>query len=116
MKKLTVRWVIVLAVLLFSFSQCFGAEVKYSQELYKQLAQHKNGIPYIDIPAYTKTVLDNGLTVYLAEAHDLPIITLKGRINWGRSLETSDIAGISDYMADVMNEWSQRFKDQELAK
>jgi hypothetical protein len=116
MKRRVVFGIIVLSVLVFSFSQCFGAEVKFSQDLYKELSRNKNAVPRIEIPKYTKMILANGLTVFLAEAHDLPIITLKGRIEWGRSLEKPDIAGISDYMTDLMNSDSQTLKEQEMAK
>lgn len=116
MKKRTVHLIIALLVALFSFSQCFGAEVEYSQELYKQLAQHTNAIPHIKIPGYSKTVLKNGLTVYLAEAHDTPIITLQGRVDWGRSLESPDQAGISAFLTDLMQSESRNFDEETMAR
>lgn len=75
-----------------------GAQVEFSQDLYAKLAQCTNPIPEIAIPSYQRVVLNNGLVLYLAENHDLPIFAINGLVRCGRGVETLKNAGISDLM------------------
>lgn len=85
-------------------TQGAGAQVEFSQELYAKLAQGINPAPQIVIPAYQRIALKNGLVIYLAENHSLPIFAVNGLVRWGREAETLKNAGISDLMLRVIEE------------
>ncbi len=113
MKKL-IRSILVIFIVFATIFQPVLAKVEFSQELYEKLSQNKNDIPRIEIPNYQRIVLNNGLTVYLAENHQIPVLIVNGTIRWGRSLESKENAGITDFMADMMTTGTQNFGEEEL--
>lgn len=56
------------------------------------------------IPEVTKVVLDNGMRLYLAEDHSLPLLEIFARINIGSYLDPKDQIGLSDITADLLRE------------
>jgi zinc protease len=111
-KILIVSWVITL----FSLTQCVGAQVEYTPDFFAQLARGRNAIPQIRIPAYQKIICKNGMVVYLAEDHEVPVILMSGFLRWGRSRETPQTAGISDVMIDMMNTGTRKYGERRLER
>ena len=107
------RYIIFIMALAF-FIPAVRAEVRFSPELFDELAQSVNKVPEIKIPDYERFVLNNGLTVYLVEDHSLPIIEMAGFIKGGRAHERQDIAGISDFMTDLMKTGTANRTQQEM--
>ena len=109
---------VVMAVFLLSVAWLgvpeVEAEVDFSQELYQELAQNKNKVPYIKTPGYKRIELDNRLVVYLVEDHQLPTIEVTGYINGGRSQETKEVAGISRFMLQMMSTGTQKMGEQKF--
>ncbi|MFW6381496.1 MAG: M16 family metallopeptidase [Bacillota bacterium] len=114
MKKLTSLLVITL-ICIFALSGQVAA-VDFSQELYEELSQNKNEIPYIEIPDLQKLELDNGLTVYLMKNKRLPVVEVTGYIKGGISQETEEKAGISQFMTSMMNTGTSNYSEQEFAR
>ncbi len=113
MKKL-IRNILVILIALVVVFQPALAKVEYSQELYQKLSENENPIPRVEIPDYRRIVLSNGLIVYLAEDHQIPVLTINGTIRWGRSLESKEIAGVSGWMVDLMTTGTQNFGEKEM--
>lgn len=55
-----------------------------------------------DVPAPEKIVLDNGLTLYILEDHDLPLVNLSARLLCGSHLEPAGKTGLAAITGDVM--------------
>jgi len=89
-------------ILLILASISLSAETKFTPELFKKLAENRNKIPVIKVPDYKKVVLKNGITFYIAESHDLPIVEVRGVIVGGRSQENRESAGITNVMTEIM--------------
>jgi len=102
-------------LVILSISILFATAAEITKELYQQLSQNKNKIPVIQIPKYEKMVLSNGLTVYLAEDHELPVIEVTGYIKGGRMQETTDTAGITDFMLSMMNIGTKKMDEKTFA-
>lgn len=111
MKRLIMLW---LALALFIPSALAGVE--FSPQLFEELARSVNKVPEIEIPAYERFVLDNGLVVYLVEDHSLPLIEVTGFIKGGRAHETKDVAGISSFLTDMMTTGTQNRSEEALDK
>ncbi len=111
-KKLFIILIIISVLITFTIST--SAEVDFTQELYSNLSENTNSIPYLNIPDYKSAVLYNGLKVYLFEDHSLPYIDIKGYIKGGRILENEDNAGITDFMTSVMNTGTKNYGEKEL--
>jgi len=114
-----VKKTIVFLLIIFSLIQLLtlsptALSAEFSQELYQNLANNVNKVPHINILDYERVKLDNGMIVYLAEDHQLPFVQLFGYIKGGISQETSDIAGISSFMANLMNTGTHNYSEQEL--
>ncbi|MTI61682.1 MAG: insulinase family protein [Firmicutes bacterium] len=92
-----------------------SAQVEFSQELFEELAENTNEIPWIEIPDYEKIVLDNGMTVYLAEDHEMPVVQIFGYIKGGISQETIELAGISQFLVRMMNTGTKNYSEEEFA-
>lgn len=113
MKKI-IRNILVIMIIFIAIFQPVTAKVEFSQKLYDELSENKNSIPRIKIPDYRRLILKNGLTLYLAEDHQIPALFINGMIRGGRNLESKEIAGISDCMADMMTTGTQNFGENDL--
>ena len=59
-------------------------------------------LPEIQIPDYTRYELDNGLTVYLMEDREWPLVSGQAYIKTGDRLEPADKVGLANIMGEVM--------------
>lgn len=59
-------------------------------------------IPEVTVPKYTQFKLANGMSVYLMEDHELPLVGGTAFIRTGDRWEPSDKVGLADIMATVM--------------
>ncbi|HEY9795418.1 MAG TPA: pitrilysin family protein, partial [Leptolyngbyaceae cyanobacterium] len=59
-------------------------------------------LPEIQIPAYTRYKLDNGMVVYLMEDHELPLVSGTALIRTGDRLEPVDKVGLAGLVGEVM--------------
>ena len=84
------------AVCLLLRSPAVAATAKHYTEL--QFAP----LPEIQIPAYTRYKLDNGMVVYLMEDHELPLISGTALIRTGDRLEPVDKVGLAGLVGEVM--------------
>jgi zinc protease len=114
MKRTVKNLIVLLVIVIFAAAQHTWAEVTYHPELFEKLAQNQNAAPQIKNPEYRKMILKNGMVVYLAEDHDFPVVLLGGLIRWGRSQETTETGGISDFMIDMMNMGTRKYNEPEL--
>ncbi|MDY0108614.1 MAG: pitrilysin family protein [Candidatus Krumholzibacteria bacterium] len=55
-----------------------------------------------EMPAYERVVLDNGMVLYLAEDHFLPMVTLSAQIMVGSIYEPADKVGMAQMTGSVM--------------
>ncbi|MEJ6952325.1 M16 family metallopeptidase [Natronospora cellulosivora (SeqCode)] len=110
--KLFISILVIHLILVFSVI----AEVEFTEELFFELADSVNEIPFIETPDYTRVELDNGMIIYLAEDNDLPIIELRGYIKGGMSQENEGNAGISSVMVGMMNTGTKNYTENELTR
>lgn len=59
-------------------------------------------LPEVTIPEYSRFQLDNGLTVYLMENHELPLVNGIARMRTGSRLEPAEKVGLADIVGTVM--------------
>lgn len=59
-------------------------------------------LPEIQLPEYSRFQLSNGLTVYLMEDHELPLVSGTAIIRTGDRLEPADKVGLATIMGAVM--------------
>ncbi|MDX2239728.1 MAG: pitrilysin family protein [Leptolyngbyaceae cyanobacterium bins.302] len=59
-------------------------------------------IPEVTVPKYTQFKLANGMSVYLMEDHELPLVGGTALIRTGDRFEPADKVGLGDLMATVM--------------
>ena len=59
-------------------------------------------LPSIEIPRYDRYVLGNGMTVYLMEDHQLPLVSGTALIRTGARLEATDKVGLGTMTTAVM--------------
>jgi zinc protease len=114
MRKTVKILIVSLAITLFSLTQCVWAKVEYSPDFFERLAHGRSEIPQIRVPEYQKLIYKNGMVVYLAEDHEVPVILMSGFLRWGRSQETPQTAGISDFMIDMMNTGTRKYGERRL--
>lgn len=102
--------ILVLLISITSFS------VQFTPELFSQLAGSKNKVPTISIPKYERIVLPNGMIVYIAEDHKLPIVEIKGYVKYGVLNESVETAGMSSFMLALMNSSTKNRDEFTLAE
>ncbi|NIM01767.1 MAG: hypothetical protein GTN89_13275 [Acidobacteria bacterium] len=61
-------------------------------------------LPEREIPRPTVHRLANGLQLFLIEDHELPLISVSGRIRTGSNYEPAGKAGLADFVGQVMRE------------
>ena len=103
----------VLLTVVFLSAPAFSG-VEFSEQYFEELAQSKNKIPEITVPAYERFELGNGLIVFLIENHELPVVEISGYIKGGRSHETPELAGITDFMIGMMSTGTANMSEQEM--
>lgn len=59
-------------------------------------------VPDVVVPKYTQFKLTNGMTVYLMEDHELPLVGGTALIRTGDRFEPTDKVGVGEIMATVM--------------
>ncbi|MCM1981884.1 M16 family metallopeptidase [Lyngbya confervoides] len=59
-------------------------------------------LPEVQVPDYQRTTLDNGLTLYLLEDHDLPLVSGQAWIKTGSRWEPADQVGLASITGEVM--------------
>lgn len=106
--KISILFLVVISILAFS--------IKFTPELFDQLAGTKNKVPVIPIPQYERIQLPNGMVVYVAEDNKLPIVEIKGYVKYGMLNETKENAGISSFMLSLMNSSTKNRDELTLAK
>lgn len=93
-------WVLILviavALLFLLLSPVKADEAKHYTDL------ELPPLPEIKIPDYTRYELDNGLTVFLMEDRELPLVSGQAYIKMGDRLEAADKIGLADIMGEVM--------------
>jgi len=58
--------------------------------------------PEVTVPEYTRYQLDNGVSVYLLEDHELPLVYGSAMVRTGSRLESGDKVGLGSITGDVM--------------
>ena len=58
--------------------------------------------PEVKLPDYDRFQLPNGLTVYLVEDHELPLVGGRAIVRTGSRWEPEDLAGLADVVGDVL--------------
>ena len=106
----------LILLILLILSTSVAAEVDFNQQLYQKLSQGKNEAPYIKLPDYKRIELDNKLVLYVVEDHSYPTVEVTGYIRGGQRQETKKIAGISEFMFEMMNTGTKNYGQQELAR
>jgi zinc protease len=111
------KFVIVSIIIILIFSLSFSAvTAEYNTELFSELAESINEIPYIDNPDYSKLELDNGMIIYLSEDTELPLIELRAYIEGGISQEKKEQSGVSSLMVELMNLGTKNYNEKELIR
>ena len=59
-------------------------------------------LPELQFPDYQRTTLTNGMTVYLMEDHDLPLVSGQAWIKTGSRLEPADKIGLASITGEVV--------------
>ncbi len=99
-KEKRVMWAGLLALVLLFVSQvgqpAAGEAAKHYTEL--QFAP----VPEIKLPDYTRYQLDNGLTVFLMEDRELPLVSGTALFRTGERFEPASSVGLADIMGEVM--------------
>ncbi|MBM4130311.1 insulinase family protein, partial [bacterium] len=54
------------------------------------------------MPSYDRVALDNGMVVYLAEDHELPLVELSATIDVGSIYEPAELVGLAEMTGSVM--------------
>lgn len=68
------------------------------------------------MPAYERTVLPNGLTVYTLVKKDVPLVTLKALIKGGAESQPSTKAGLADITNDLLLRGTKNRSADEIAQ
>lgn len=92
------RFFTILFVTVFLVSSAltvFGAQKTIDKIKFPPLNEAK-------MPAIEKAVLDNGLTVYLLEDRELPLVNARVRLAAGEYLSPSEKIGLANIMGEVM--------------
>ncbi|MFW6238035.1 MAG: M16 family metallopeptidase [Halanaerobiales bacterium] len=113
-RKLTIGFLV--SILLFSCLHA-RAEVDFNRELYRQLSEDViNEQPEIEIPEYRSTTLENGIRLFMLKDDELPYLKIMGYIKGGKVLEEGELAGITDFMVNMMNTGTENYGEKELNK
>lgn len=78
----------------------FVASIAFAQTPYKELKYPP--IHEIKLPKIQRTVLPNGMIVYLVEDHDQPLVTARARIGAGSIDDPAEKIGLAELVGTVM--------------
>lgn len=102
------RFILTITVLLFAGLQIADAQKKWDEIEFPEI----NNFEVPDIEIFE---LDNGITFYLVEDRELPLINLNIRVQTGSFLEPSDKIGLASMTGTVMRTGgSEAYPDDEL--
>lgn len=87
--------IVMTVVLVASALTSFGAQRTIDKIKFPPLNEAK-------MPAIEKVVLDNGMTVYLLEDKELPLVNARVRLAAGEYLTPADKIGLANIMGEVM--------------
>lgn len=59
-------------------------------------------LPEIQVPAYTRYQMDNGIVIYLMEDHELPLVSGSALFRTGERWEPGDKVGLASIVGEVM--------------
>jgi predicted Zn-dependent peptidase len=90
-----------IVVLLFFATAIFSAAVAQVDRSKVPVPQPT---PSITLPKIQRAVLGNGLTIFLVEHHELPIVQLRLLLPAGAALDPSDKAGVASLTAQMVRE------------
>ncbi|MEC9490894.1 MAG: pitrilysin family protein [Halanaerobiales bacterium] len=105
---------ILIIVLTLSLSVSAGPK-NFSPDFFRELADVVNEKPRIEIPDYEILELDNGMKFYLARDQSLPIFEIRGYIDGGKINESSNNAGITSLMTEIMLLATENYGESELS-
>ncbi|TDO78315.1 zinc protease [Halanaerobium saccharolyticum] len=105
---------ILIIVLTLSLSVSAGPK-NFSPDFFRELADVVNEKPRIEIPDYEILELDNGMKFYLARDRSLPIFEIRGYIDGGKINESSNNAGITSLMTEIMLLATENYGESELS-
>lgn len=86
---------LVLVVVTFAAPQAATAKKPWEKFKYDDLGE-------IKLPAYERVVLDNGMVLYLAEDHELPLVELSATIQVGSIYEPTHLTGMAGITGEVL--------------
>jgi zinc protease len=69
----------------------------------------------VDFPAYEKSVLSNGLTVYALEYHEQPIVAVRLMITAGAERDPEGLPGVAALTASLLNKGTAKRSAPEIA-
>lgn len=103
-------------MILFCFIFKPALAFEFKPALFTKLANSKNEVPEINFPEHSILQLDNGMIVYLAPDHSLPLIEIKGYLARGKIIESKSETGMTDLVTNLMLTASENYSEQEMAR
>lgn len=85
-------------------------------EPWRKNAPHPGPISKISLPSPKSFKLDNGLTVYLAERHQLPVVAMSMVTLAGAEHNPLDQSGLSSFTADMLDEGTKNRSTLQIAE
>lgn len=110
------RKISFLLCFIFVFSVIAYSDAEFTRELFQRLSGAVNEAPVIQLPEYQRTVLDNGMIIYLAVDEQFPVIEMSGFIAGGISQEDQANAGITDIMLTMMLTGTKEMDEEEYLR
>lgn len=68
------------------------------------------------IPKIEKKTLDNGLSIYVIEQHEVPVVSMRLDIPGGAIYETEETAGLANLTASLLRKGTQTRTSQEISQ
>lgn len=101
-----ISWVLAV-VLCLSVALVSGLSLISSQPAIAQAAKHYTELtfpplPELQVPEYSRFQTKNGMTVYLMEDHELPLVSGIAMFHTGDRLEPADKVGLAGLVGEVM--------------
>ncbi|PUU95154.1 pitrilysin family protein [Halanaerobium sp.] len=104
----------LIMILVLSSNLAAGTD-QFSPDFFRELAEVVNEKPEIEVPDYQLMELENGMRFYLLEDKSLPIVEVRGYINGGKINESSNNAGITSLMTELMLKASKNYSESEFS-
>ncbi|WP_158770664.1 pitrilysin family protein [Paraglaciecola sp. L1A13] len=71
--------------------------------------------PVVDVPDFAKKTFDNGLTLVTLDSKETPTVSISFNMEGGPLLDPIDKAGLASLTAQMMNETTQGYTNEEMA-